>query len=248
MGDFDYGTLGDEYIQRRRADPRIAAYVKNALGSAQTVLNVGAGTGSYEPEDRYVIAVEPSSSMRSRRPGYLPRAIAGWAEQLPLDDQSVDAAMAIATIHQWSDLSKGLNELRRVTRGPIVVVTFDGEALLRFWLADYVPGLIAHESLRCPRIELISGALGAETKVSTIPIPLDCADGFMEAYYARPEAFLNASVRRAQSAWAFAEQGVEERFAEDLARDLSSGEWDRRYGHLRMQACFQGSLTLIVRA
>src|ERR1700722_12778228 len=125
-GDFDYDAQGGGYARQRRTDPRIAALVHQALGSARTVLNVGAGAGSYEPDDRHVIAIESSAAMRSQRPAHLAPAIHGVAENLPLDDQSVDAAMAMLTVHQWGDLDKGLAEMVRVTRGPIVVLTFDG--------------------------------------------------------------------------------------------------------------------------
>ena len=246
-GDFDYEALGAQYRDQRRADPRIARLIHDALGSAGTVLNVGAGTGSYEPEDRHVLPIEPSANMRARRPADRPPAIAGYAEQLPLGDRSVDASMAIATVHQWSNLTKGLSELRRVTRGPIIILTFDGAALRRYWLADYVPELMDHEARRCPSIETIRSALGSETRVSMVPVPADCTDGFMEAYYGRPERFLEADVRRAQSAWGFAAPEVEDRFVDTLSRDLQNGAWDRRYGCLRTLPCFEGSLRLIIR-
>src|ERR1700754_1090627 len=140
-GDFDYDAHGQFYAHQRRTDPRIAALVHAALGSAQTVLNVGAGAGSYEPADRHVIAIEPSAAMRAQRPAHLVPAVHGVAENLPLDDRSVDAAMATLTVHQWGDLEKGLGDRGRVTRGPIVVLTFDGDALDRLWLGDYAPEL-----------------------------------------------------------------------------------------------------------
>src|SRR5262249_9128992 len=133
-GDFDYEANGGGYALRRRPDPRIAALVHEALGDARTVLNVGAGAGSYEPTDRHVVAVEPSQAMRAQRPHHLAPAIDATAERLPFDDDSFDAAMAMITIHQWSDLDAGLRELRRVSRGPVVVLTFDGDALLDFWM------------------------------------------------------------------------------------------------------------------
>ena len=134
-GDWDYERHGHGYTAFRRPDPRIAAQVHRALGPARTVLNVGAGAGSYEPEGRYVLAVEPSAVMRAQRPRSLAPAIDAVAESLPLDDRSVDAAMAMITIHQWPDAGRGLREMRRVTRGPVVIMTFDGDALDRFWLA-----------------------------------------------------------------------------------------------------------------
>jgi ubiquinone/menaquinone biosynthesis C-methylase UbiE len=147
-GDVDYEGHGRAYATRRRTDPRIAAYVQHALGGARTVLNVGAGTGSYEPDDRYVLAVEPSPAMRPQHPAHLAPAIAAVAEELPFDDDPVDAAMAVVTIHQWRDVATGRGELRRVARGPVVILTFDPDALDRFWLVDYVPELIDAERHR----------------------------------------------------------------------------------------------------
>jgi len=245
-GDVDYGTHGQGYANKRRADPRIAALVHKALGPARTVLNVGAGAGSYEPEDRYVIAVEPSETMRAQRPGHLAPAIHGTAEQLPLDDQSVDASMALVTVHQWRELEKGLLELRRVTRGPIIVLTFDGDALDRYWLANYAPELIAVERRRYPAIDRITQGLGGSTEVQIVSIPIDCVDGFTEAYYARPEAFLDPAVRRSQSAWSFVKEEDQLRFVKALGDDLKAGIWDRKFGAWRTKPYFDGSLRLIV--
>ena len=141
-GDFDYDAHGEGYGLRRRTDPRIAGVVNAALGDARTVINVGAGAGSYEPEDRYVVAVEPSAQMRSQRPPHRVPALDCRAESLPFDEDSFDAAMAMVTIHQWSDTERGLGELRRVSRGPVVILAFDGGALDRLWLAQYVPELM----------------------------------------------------------------------------------------------------------
>jgi SAM-dependent methyltransferase len=245
-GDFDYDTLGAVYSQQRRADPRIEALVHAALADARTVLNVGAGAGSYEPADRYVLAVEPSAAMRAQRPPHLAPAINAVAEALPLDDRSVDAAMAMLTVHQWSDFRKGLAELRRVTRGPIVVLTFDRDALPRFWLADYAPEMIEAERRRYHSMNELCEGLGGSPRVLTVPIPIDCVDGFTEAYYARPERFLEPPVRRCQSAWAFAPKECEERAMAALEADLASGEWDRRYGAWRKMPVFEGALRLIV--
>src|SRR3954469_4122127 len=159
-GDFDYERGGAGYASVRRTDPRIEAIVHEALGDADSVLNVGAGAGSYEPADRYVVALEPSEAMRSQRPPERVPAVVGVAEELPFDDDSFDAAMAMVTCHQWSDTPRGLAELRRVARGPVVVLTFDGDALDRFWLAEYAPELIAAERTRYPSMETIAVALG----------------------------------------------------------------------------------------
>jgi hypothetical protein len=244
-GDFDYDAHGKGYAQIRRTDPRIAAMVHEALGSARTVLNVGAGAGSYEPKDRDVVAIEPSAVMRAQRPGNLTSAIHGFAEALPLNDQSVDAAMAMVTVHQWADLKKGLSELRRVTRGPIVVLTFEGEALDKFWLADYAPELIAAERRRYPSMDTIRAGLGGGN-VRPVPVPIDCVDGFTEAYYARPEKFLEPAVRAAQSAWGFITKEDQARAVERLASDLASGAWDKKYARWRQMPYYEGSLRLIV--
>ncbi len=244
-GDFDYEAGGGGYALQRRTDPRIAALVHAGLADARTVLNVGAGAGSYEPPDRSVTAVEPSASMRSQRPSHLATAIDAVAEQLPFGDDSFDAAMATITVHQWSDADRGLREMRRVSRGPVVVLTFDGDALDQFWLADYVPELIEAERRRYPAVEHIGDVLGGHVIVRPVPIAIDCADGFTEAYYARPERFLDPVVRQSQSAWGFVDPSVTERAMDQLGRDLADGRWDERYGHLRNQSEFIGSLRLI---
>ncbi|GAA1595279.1 class I SAM-dependent methyltransferase [Actinoplanes couchii] len=245
-GDFDYETNGQGYAIQRRPDPRIAARIHAALGDARTVLNVGAGAGSYEPADRYVVAVEPSARMRAQRPSTAVPALDGTAEQLPFDDDSFDASMACVTVHQWTDTARGLAELRRVTRGPVVVLTFDGDALDRLWLAGYAPELVAAERRRYPAIDTIAAALGPNSAVSEVPIPIDCVDGFTEAYYARPEMFLNQRVRDAQSAWGFVDEAATTRTVDRLRADLESGTWDDRHGHLRTQPEFTGALRIIV--
>jgi SAM-dependent methyltransferase len=245
-GDVDYQEHGVGYATQRRTDPRIAAFVRAGLGDARTIINVGAGAGSYEPEDRYVLPVEPSAAMRAQRPGHLAPALDASADRLPFDDDSFDAAMATVTVHQWPDAVAGLRELRRVARGPVVVLTFNGAVLDRLWLAEYSPELVAAERRRYPAIELIAAELGATTTVREIPVPIDCVDGFTEAYYARPERFLDPAVRRSQSAWTFVDDAAEARAVEQLRGDLESGAWDQLYGHLRSQAEFVGSLTLLV--
>ncbi len=246
-GDVDYDKHGQHYSFQRRTDPRIAEWIHRALGDARTVLNVGAGAGSYEPKDRYVVAIEPSEAMRSQRPKSLVPAIHGIAEQLPLDDQSVDASMAIVTVHQWKDIDQGLKELRRVTRGPIVVLTFDGDAMDRYWLAHYAPELIAVERRRFPTLERISNGLGGATEILGVPVPIDCVDGFAEAFYARPESFLDATVRRSQSAWSFISEEDQQRFVRKLSDDLRSGFWDHQFGEWRTMPNFDGSLRLLIR-
>jgi SAM-dependent methyltransferase len=246
-GDANYGAIGAGYARFRQPDARIAAFIHRALGDAATVLNVGAGAGSYEPTDRRVTAVEPSASMRAQRPPHLPEAIDAVAEHLPFPDQSFDAAMATFTIHQWPDLAKGLAELRRVTRGPIALLTCDPDLLDRFWLNAYAPEAIAVEAGRYPSMDRIRRALSGEVDILPVPIPLDCLDGFNEAYYGRPEMLLDPAARRACSAWSFVDAAAVSRFEGDFSRDLADGTWDVRYGALRAQPTFEGSLALVVR-
>lgn len=245
-GDADYGVIGANYARYRQPDPQIAAFIHAALGDAQSVLDVGAGAGSYEPLDRFVTALEPSASMRAQRPAHLPAAIDGTAESLPFADNSFDAAMATFTVHQWQHLAQGLAEMRRVTRGPVVVLSCDPTRLGLFWLADYAPEAIAVEARRYPSMEAIADGLGGTVDILPVPIPLACTDGFGEAYFGRPEKLLDPGARLANSAWSFVDPSVGERFVADLGRDLGNGSWDRRHGPLRTQPFFEGSLRLIV--
>jgi SAM-dependent methyltransferase len=243
---FDYNRDDIRYSRHRQADPRIAATVHAALGPCRTVLNVGAGAGSYEPSDRYVLAIEPSATMRGQRPAHLAPAIIGTAESLPLDDKTVDASMAMVTTHHWTDPQKGLLEMRRVTRRRILILTFDPDALDCFWNISYFPNVVATEKRRYLTIDRIIAILDAPCEVQALPIPLDCTDGFQEAFYGRPEAFLDPEVRRAQSAWGFLNELEQEAELRQLRADLASGDWDRKYGQLRTQPNFVGALRLIV--
>lgn len=244
---FDYEKSGQKYSGNRQTEPKIAEYVNTALGNAKTVLNVGAGAGSYEPLDKFVIAVEPSLVMRQQRlSNNKTPAVNAKGDNLPFDDKSFDATMAMITIHHWPDIPKGLAELRRVTKGPVIIMTFDPAALDKFWNAKYFPELIEVEKARFPPIELITNALGGDCKVIEIPIPLNCADGFQEAFYGRPEAFLQKEVRLSQSAWGFLSEEVENKLVKKLHDDLKSGEWDKKYGHFRTQPYFTCALRLIV--
>jgi SAM-dependent methyltransferase len=244
-GDFDYDAGGASYTQYRRPDPRLAARIHARLGDARSVINVGAGAGSYEPTDRYVVAVEPSATMRAQRPAQFVPALHGVAEALPFDDDSFDAAMAMSTVHQWNDAAAGLRELRRVARGPVVVLAFDYNALLRFWLVDYLPELIESERDRVQPLDWIAAQLGGESIIEPLPISADCTDGFVEAYYARPEMYLDAGARAAQSAWGFVSAEVADRAITALTADLASGAWDERYGHHRSMPTYEGSLALV---
>ena len=220
-----YDTIGATYSATRRTDPRIAAQVWAALGDARTVLNVGAGTGSYEPPDRDVTAVEPSAVMRAQRPADAAPCVAAAAESLPFEDQSFDAAMAFATIDHWQEPIAGLREMRRVARR-VVVFTKDFSDPDLFWLSrDYLPeyaGLFAGR----PSLAELADAIGA--RVDPVLIPWDCADGFYEAYWRRPEAYLDEHVRRGMSIWARVGPGAEQRAVRSLRDDLASGRWAER--------------------
>jgi SAM-dependent methyltransferase len=241
----DYERDGRTYARHRRADPRIAARIHAALGDARTVLNVGAGTGSYEPSDRWVLAVEPSATMRAQRPASAAPAIAARAEALPFDDGAVDAAMACVTIHHWEPPEAGLAELRRVARGPVVIFTFElGD--LPDWQQEFLREGLVKERPRFPAIPRIAAALGGRTRVERIPTPGDCTDGFFEAFWRRPEQLLDPRIRSAQSMWRLLQPGVEQTIVERLAAALESGAWDSEHGHLREQDSFDGALRLVI--
>jgi SAM-dependent methyltransferase len=244
--DFNYNKEGQFYSGVRRPDPRVAAMIHTALGASKTVLNVGAGTGSYEPLDKYVVAIEPSEVMRKQRSKNLVPALAGTAEAIPFDDAAFDASMAILTVHHWPNRTKGLQELRRVTKGPIVIMTFDPDASTEFWMGDYAPELVEVERTRYGNIDSITRALGGNCEIQRIAVPRDCTDGFQVAFYARPEAFLQKEVRKSQSAWGFVSGEVENRIVKALTDDLASGKWDEKYGSLRKRETINCQLRLIV--
>ncbi|MFI5005036.1 MAG: class I SAM-dependent methyltransferase [Solirubrobacterales bacterium] len=241
----DYERHGRTYARFRRGDPRIAAHIHAALGEARTVLNVGAGTGSYEPRDRWVLAVEPSATMRAQRAADAAPVIAAFAEALPFDDGALDAAMACVTIHHWAPPEAGLAELRRVSRGPVVVFTFE-LTHLPAWQREYLREGYAKERPRFPAIDDVAAALGGRTRVERIPTPGDCVDGFFEAFWRRPEMLLDPAIRSAQSMWALLGPGEEQRIVERLAAALDSGAWDAEHGHLREQEDYDGALRLVI--
>ena len=223
-----YDTIGLNYANLRRPDPRIAQRIDAALGEAETVLNVGAGAGSYEPSGRDITAVEPSAEMIAQRPASDAVVIQGSAENLPFEDNFFDAAMAVLTIHHWSDQEKGVDEMRRVTSGKIVFLTYD-PSVRNFWLLDYFPALATPDDEKMPPIESYGRWLGP-VSVSPVPIPHDCTDGFLAGYWRRPAAYLDERVRAAMSSfWAIGDvaQGLKK-----LRSDLDNGEWERRYSHL----------------
>ncbi|WJY01126.1 class I SAM-dependent methyltransferase [Curtobacterium sp. 458] len=244
-GDADYAVIGQEYRRWRRPEPSFARAITKALGDARTVLNVGAGAGSYEPTDREVTAVEPSAAMRAQRPDTLATAIDATAEDLPFADDTFDAAMTTFSVHQWGDLERGLAEVRRVTRGPVVVLTCDPDRVQDYWLAEYAPEVMATEARRYPALDRIAAALGGEVETTRLPIPFTCVDGFSEAYYARPERLLDPGARLANSAWSFVDEVTARRSVAALRDALDSGEWDRRHGSLRVRPSYDGSLVLL---
>jgi SAM-dependent methyltransferase len=242
-----YDTIGTGYTLGRRTEPRIASRLEAALGEARTVLNVGAGTGSYEPTDRWVLAVEPSRVMRSQRRRGAAPALAGAAEHLPFDDDAFDAGMAVLTVHHWQDPRAGLAELRRVVRGPVVLLTIDPATFGSGWLVEeYVPEVGRVDVEAFPTLDELASWLGGSCRVEEVPVPADCVDGFFEAFWARPEAYLQAEVRQAQSAWHRVGPEVEARAVERLRADLESGAWDERHGHLRTRSEIDAGYRLVV--
>jgi len=238
-----YDTIGAAYTVTRRTEPRIAAQVWAALGDARTVLNVGAGTGSYEPADRDVTAVEPSAVMRAQRPAGAAPCVDATAESLPFEDQSFDAAMAFATIDHWQDPIAGLREMRRVARR-VVAFTWDASAPDRFWLdRDYLPEFAGLWAGR-PSLTELADAIGARTE--PVLVPWDCADGFYHAFWRRPGAYLDEDVRRGMSIWARVGPDAEQRAVRSLRADLASGRWaERNRGLLDLDAAELDSRLLI---
>jgi SAM-dependent methyltransferase len=222
------GSAGDaDHRQHRRPEPAFARAVAKALGDARTVLDIGAGSPSYAPIDRDVTAAEP-------------------AGDLPFADDTFDAAMTTFALHAWDDLERGLAEVRRVTRGPIVVLTFDPDRIERSWLAEYAPEVLAADARRHPALPRIADALGDDTVTSTpLPIPFTCVDGFAEAYYARPERLLDPGVRQADPTWGLVDEFTVRRSVAALRTALESGEWDRRHGSLRIRPTYEGSVVLV---
>lgn len=223
-----YDTIGINYSDLRKPDPRIAAIIRDALGPAKTILNVGAGAGSYEPTDLDVTAIEPSVEMIRQRAPSAATVIQGSAEDLPFDDGFFDASMAVNTVHHWNDKEKGLTEMRRVTRGPVVVLTYD-PAYSGFWLTDYVPELIALDEAIMPKLSDYKAWLGP-VDITTVAVPHDCMEGFLYAYWRRPAAYLDPRIRAAMSSfWAI--ENVSEAMSQ-LGRDLESGAWSKRNAEL----------------
>src|SRR5689334_20111287 len=237
----NYDIIGNNYAELRKPDPRIARIIATALGSAQTVLNVGAGAGSYEPADRSLIAVEPSREMIRKRGPAAAAAIQASADDLPFDNKSFDASMAILTIHHWPDKEGGLREMRRVTRGPIILLTFDPSH--RPWLTDYLPELAALDEAQMPTLSDYERWLGF-VQITPVLVPHDCSDGFLYAYWRRPAAYLDTTIRSGSSSfWAIqnAEAGLQ-----NLRQDLETGAWERRYAELLALEEYDAGYRLVV--
>jgi len=224
-----YDRIGVGYADYRRPDPRIADRIEAALGRARSVVNVGAGTGSYEPAERNVVAVEPSAEMVRQRPRSAAPAVRGAAERLPLRDGSVDAALAVLTIHHWTDWRRGLAEMRRVARERVVVLTWDA-GHPGFWLVqEYFPEIVAADRESFPTLDAMAGVLGP-IDVHPVPVPADCTDGFLGAYWRRPRMYLDEGVRGAISA--FARVPHADASLARLRADLDDGSWEARHHDL----------------
>ncbi|HXQ62101.1 MAG TPA: class I SAM-dependent methyltransferase [Acidimicrobiales bacterium] len=241
-----YDLIGSVYARHRRPDPRVAGQIGRALGDAATVVNVGAGTGSYEPVGRTVVAVEPSGVMIGQRPPGSPPVVQAIAEDLPFPDDAFDAAMAILTIHHWTDAAAGLAEMARVARR-VVVFTFDPTVHKSFWLLrDYVPEANALPSTNSIGPDTVAEVIGAD-RIEVVTVPADCVDGFNWAYWRRPRAYLDPDVRACISGLALLDDDLVVRRMERLRADLDDGSWMRRHGHLLGLESIDGGFRLVVR-
>jgi SAM-dependent methyltransferase len=241
-----YDEIGRGYVVSRRPDPRIARAIHAALGDARSVVNVGAGAGSYEPANLFVTAVEPSLEMIRQRPSGSAPVVQAVAEHLPFADASFDAALAILTVHHWTDRAAGLAELARVARRRAVVLTWDPACLEDFWLTtEYLPALLDLDLPRFPALPDIARSF-ATIEALPVPIPHDCQDGFLGAFWRRPDAYLDPDVRRAISGFAQLPPAVVDDCVARLAADLGSGRWNDRFGHLRRQDSADLGYRLIV--
>jgi SAM-dependent methyltransferase len=240
-----YEDIGRSYSRTRREEPRIAAQIAAGLGPGRSVVNVGAGTGSYEPRDRVVVAVEPSLEMVRQRRGRTRRVVRAVAEALPFPDAAFDAGMAVLTIHHWAEPEAGLRELRRVSRCQVVFF-FEPLRTHEFWALDYFPEALELPSEQDPPGEEVIRKVLRVRDVRPIPVPHDCVDGFGVAFWARPEAYLDPDVQAGMSWLALLTPEARQRGSERLAADLASGAWDRRHGHLRRLRSYDGGYRLAV--
>ncbi|MET7934353.1 methyltransferase domain-containing protein [Streptomyces sp. NPDC005322] len=226
-----YDSIGATYGSTRRPDPRIATRIHQALGGAASVINVGAGTGSYEPPET-VLAVEPSSVMIAQRPAGSAPALQAYAESIPLADDAADAVMALLTVHHWNDLEAGIGELLRIARHRVVILTWDPTFTRTFWLLDeYLPEAAEFDDTRAVAVDHLAALLGG-ARIETVPVPHDCTDGFGAAFWRRPEAYLDPGVRAGMSMLAQTGEEVIRPGLARLADDLSSGLWHERHADL----------------
>ncbi len=242
-----YDTIGRTYAQTRRTDPRIARAIWKALGDARSVVNVGAGTGSYEPVDRRVVAVEPSRTMIRQRNVTAAPVVQAWAEALPFADGAFDASLAVLTVHHWSNVARGLPEMQRVARRQVVFM-FNHVTSNEFWLvAEYFPEVRDLETESPPAPETVAAMLGG-ARVEPVPVPADCVDGFGGCFWNRPERYLDSAVQDGMSSFAQLDPAVRARGTERLRADLASGAWDARHGELRARPEFDLGYRLVVAA
>ena len=239
----NYDELAEQYSRYRKPDARIASAIWTHLEGAELVVNVGAGLGSYEPENCEVLAVEPSEQMITLRQTSTSKVVRGSAESLPFDDGVFDASMALLTVHHWSDIRQGLKEMLRVTNGKVVLFTWIGYGG-NFWLEDYISAIRGVDLELFPSLQELEELLGPVT-VEPINIPYDCTDGFMCAYWRRPRAYLDAGVRKAIST--FSRVGNIHQGLLKLTDDLDSGKWVRKYGHLLEKQSMDLGYRVVVR-
>lgn len=243
-----YDHIGQGYTATRREDPRLRDVIHAALGEARSVVNVGAGAGAYEPRDRHVIAIEPSEVMAAQRPPDLAPAVRASAGSLPLRDRSVDAAMSVLSLHHWdAEQEAGVREMRRVARGPVVIVTVDAEVSGAMWLmADYLPEVAELDRRIFPTMDRLAAWVGGDVEVHTVLVPCDTVDWTLMSFWAHPERVLDPVARAATSGFARMPEAVVARVVASVGRDLADGSWDRRFGHLRTLDAFDAGLRLVV--
>ncbi|UGS37919.1 class I SAM-dependent methyltransferase [Capillimicrobium parvum] len=243
-----YDAIGRGYSGTRREDPALRAQLHAALGDARTVVNVGAGAGAYEPRDRHVVAIEPSDVMAAQRPRELAPAIRATADALPLRDASVDAGLSVLSLHHWdAGQERGVHELRRVARGPVVLLTFDRDVSGAMWLvADYVPEIAALDRRIFPPMDVLARWLGGDVRVEVVPISRDTPDWTLGAFWAHPERVLDPVARANTSGFARMPTPIVERAVAALERDLADGTWDDRHGDLRELDEFDAGMRMLV--